>query len=1125
LLEIPKSFVPANISLETSSRPHERKKVEDPGLAEDSFRSQSSFAESGASPDSTGIGASSDSTGIGASSGSLEIGASSSSLDSKAALVSIPSGTAPASGDAGVSSIKPGSALQPAAEQTTGVEPSAQIVSLDGTLPVADLRGTLLQQAAPLARHDQAERLLYAPGELGPGFPSASAGRTSLADKLHDWVATNDRFGLYNKAVGAVLDRVSETTERSVGIDIMGLLNVERTLYKSLANGSEGYKGDGQPAPLFQALASGQASYVSLGRERQSDADHMMLLFNGMTPEKLKSLEIADPELAKIRDLLLDKAGKKEFPVFVDTDASFDSMNPTESIATGCLASIAKRENSLGSDFPDPKQYYKWLLTRVHSNYAKLDPWLFASNKPMHERVVNIKESLTPPWLEPPVKGWFQKKPSENNDPFGAQPPSKQIQKAYRGMMEICGNGQPPTWETLTDVADAVINLDRDLLSGVQTYWVKLLSEVSPEQRETLMAPIARAWVKLNAIGPDHQEFDRVSPSSSPKIELVDRHTGKERIEQYDRAMALSQAVDHMINGLGITERKQFLDVLMAEIRAHQPELEAREARLREELGPDYAGLDIDGILNGNTTIRTPGVKESLDQLIAASKPELPTHEMTPEYAEITRHRDMLDWVATRYSRYGDSAFEWVMKSKNSAEFEKNPLIVSEYYTPGGRPATGVTPLPPGPGHGETLGDAIQGKPPLKMSVVLEGGGGKGFAYVDVLRQVNEALEAGPGQVQIDEFVGNSAGAITAGLLAAGYKGAELAQVLKELDFKTFYSDYLWLAGGVDPKARGISRTGLFSTQKMYQTLSELLKKKCAVEGRPVLFRDLPFKLKVTSTLLNGDISEDLRKQLTLAPDGQVVFSDSTTPNMDVAAALCCSAAIPGFFNSPQLQVCSGSDGDKARLSRMQMVDGGVVNNFPVAVASHEEKSFLVMLPASYEAPSPTPGGKPIALSTLNFDSADVAKIDAYNREQYKAFAPKLKQTLQSIGAKGYGRAVLGLNLAGLGDQTAPVVQGRSRAETMDLLAVSQREQMPVLDAETGAAKVKGNLQARPHGLGERLVLNELLDKDDVFKPVGLHPSFHPSHKEADGIADVLAGVVGASMTAPSQIEHRVFEA
>ncbi len=373
----------------------------------------------------------------------------------------------------------------------------------------------------------------------------------------------------------------------------------------------------------------------------------------------------------------------------------------------------------------------------------------------------------------------------------------------------------------------------------------------------------------------------------------------------------------------------------------------------------------------------------------------------------------------------------------------------------------------------------------------------------------------------MDEFIGNSAGALSAGMLAAGYNADELGQILRELDFTTFYSDYLWLSGGVDPKVRGIGRTGLFTTQKMYQALSELLKKKVPVEGRPVLFRDLPFKLRVTSTMLNGDIPEELREKLKLSPDGQVVFSSDTTPNMDVAAALSCSAAIPGFFHSPQLQLCSGSEDGKPVLHRMQMMDGGVVNNFPVAEASQDEKSFMVMLPTSYQAPSPTPGGEPISLSTLDFDSSAVKYVDAYNREQYKTFGPKLKQTLQAIGEQGYGRTVLSLNITGMDGQKAPVVQGSTREATEELLAITSGQGMPALKADEGARQVKNNMVSKERSWVERQLVDKLLDKGDVYSPKGV---FRPSSEEASGTMDMLAGVLAAQLSAPAQLGNKLFE-
>jgi hypothetical protein len=70
-------------------------------------------------------------------------------------------------------------------------------------------------------------------------------------------------------------------------------------------------------------------------------------------------------------------------------------------------------------------------------------------------------------------------------------------------------------------------------------------------------------------------------------------------------------------------------------------------------------------------------------------------------------------------------------------------------------------------------------------------------------------------------------------------------------------------------------------------------------------------------------------------------------------------------------------------------------------------------------------------------------------------------------------------------------------------------------------------LQAKPKGVAERLLINELLDQEDVFKPSPIlnNPKFRPARDEADGIAQVLAGVAAASFSAPDQLKHRVFEA
>lgn len=952
--------------------------------------------------------------------------------------------------------------------------------------------------------------------DLGPGFPTAPSGETTLAERMHALLA-KDPTGGYDFVIDKVLQRVSSVTQQSAGIDVSGLLDVEQTLFKTLAGGIENYKG-GVP-PLFMALADGQAAYVSLGKKREDEADHLMRMFAGLPLDLIGTMDSPeDVEMDAVRRILLEKAQNKEFPVYVDIDGKCGELTPTETIATESIGSIARRENQLGSDFPDPRLYYKWLVTRVDSNYRRLDPWLFGVNQPLHDKINKIKENATPPWIHD----------KNINDPFGATPQTGKIKKAYQTFMEVAGNGQPPTWDTLSDVADTVVGLDRDLLSGIQTYWIKLLSEVSVPQRESMMAPVSRAWVKLNTVPPTSPEFERVSPENAPYIELLDRHSAQVVMERYDRSLAMGQGVDHMLAGLGIQERRQFLDQLMADIREHQPELEAREARLRAKLGDEYRGLDIDALLHDRQDINSKGVKEALDDLIKASKPpgETSLHEMTPEYADIVRHRDMMDWVATRFSRYGDLAFDHLMSLQRGGEFAKDPLILGEYYEPA--PPGPITPLPStGPTGKLVLGQPVPGKAPIKATAVYEGGGGKGNAYVCVNTEVEEALDQGAGQIEIDEFAGNSAGGLMAGLRAAGYSRGELPDVLKQLDPKRFYSDYLWLSGGVDPKVRGINRTGLFSMQKMYKTLSEMLKKKVPVEGRPVLFRDLPYKLRVTSTVLNANIPDDVREKLNIQGDGQVVFSTETTPNMDVAAAMCCSAAIPGFFNAPQVQLCGAerSNTGSPKLHRMQLVDGGTVNNFPITAASQDDKSFLLMLPTYFQAKSQN--GETVTLSALNFADANLPKIDAYNRERYSTLKGKLKESIMAAADKGYERVVLGFNLSSIQEQTGPVIQGHTREESKELVKLAHDHNLPVLSASDGAAVVRQTVQGKPRGFLEQHALNLLVDKSDAFHPKGLFgspPRYSMGTDEAAGITDMLAHALAANMTAPSFIQERLFE-
>lgn len=931
-------------------------------------------------------------------------------------------------------------------------------------------------------------------------YPVAGPEERSLLWAAHDFAASQIP-GIFGAAVGYALQGISEVTEQGTGLNVKQLVDAERTLYQTLVPSRLGHVG-GSP-PIFQALANGQAAYVHLGKEDAYHADHLTRLYSGLTSEKLLELGVGNDRMTPVHEVLQDRIRNGNFPAYVNVNGNLGQVTPTESIVMESISSIANKENELSTPMRDPTEYYKWLVTRVESAYRKVDPWMYAVSPVIHERVADVKDHLTPDWITNP-----------SADPLGWLPSQKDVQSAYGIMMELAGDSQLSNAQSLTDFADAVVTLDRDLLFGTQTYWTKFLREISPEQRETVLTPLAQGWVGLNTIPPDEPLFKQVSPDNAPYIELFDRRSRKVISERYDRAMSLSEAVDHTLDGLGVEAREKFADALLGEIQGKSELIKAREQRVRGYMGVDYAGLDVEAILDGRQDIDDFVVRRGLNQLRGALQGQGQERAMTEQRAEILRHLDLLDWVATREAEYGNPALKLLDKMP---DLGGDPLVISEFWRPDG--AT-PTPLPPLTKTPEVLGNS-DGQAPLPVSVVMQGGGGKGFAYAEALRQLKDGLSKADGQVAVDRYVGSSAGALTAGLLASGYSPDELAAVLGELDFKKFYADYLWLGGGVDPEVRGIDRSGMFTVRQMYRNVSELISRKVNVSGRPVLFRDLPFNLKVTATMANSDLPPDLKDKFDVDDDGLVVFSSEKTPNMDVAAAMCASSSVPLFFASPQLLVARREDGEPKDY-RMQLMDGGVVNNFPVseALASSDEKAVLVSPPVYYK----NEGENPVQLSTLNFDQADLAVIDEYNRKRYQEFAPQIGTLLQEAQDTGAERGVLALRLATPESQVSPLVQGRDRKATKELQGLARKVDLKVL-SEKDARKQMRSAFTGKRGYATQVALDTLLDKGDVMKTSFWGtPSYVPGDKEANDLSDVLLTTIAAQTVSGFKAEGRLFE-
>lgn len=884
---------------------------------------------------------------------------------------------------------------------------------------------------------------------------------------------------VYTYDMNHLLPKVGDITQNAIGLSPGELVEVDRNLYQMLAPTVDA--GGKKAAPEFLRQLGSQAfkdpgtpfaAYVYLGDDKQKQSKEVMDLWNG--PNRPTTNPYSDKDPRSVVWSTLDsrvKAG--DYPVFVDLDGDPTTYTPTEYLARETVASLWQRGDHAGSAYSQTGAYYAWLTQRLDTNYQVLDPWMTGQNPGLHKQVGQVKSELTPAWLGGKGVGPF--------------PPANRVDKAFGTMKKIAGGPQ-------TGLADAAISLDRDILTGVQTHWVKLMRESGPGRREELLQPLAKAWIDL-ALSDDPQ----VSPPGAPQLKALEGEPPAVVSRPYDRAMGVGEVIDHTLDGLGINERKQLMSNVRDQLRAHLPQLQAREQELRTQLGSSYPGIDVKAAVEGKAD---PASLKPLQNQVNGSPSKL--------QSQAARYWDLMDWAVNANTRYGD--IDLSLKG-DSPEFSRDPLAVSEFFNQSQK-AQHISALGDGPSRVQPLGLGQSEKEPTKISMVFEGGGGKGFAYIECIKQLMDSLNASSANLAVDQFVGTSAGAITAGLLAGGYDQNELSDVMGKLDFKKFDADAVWLEGGVDPKVRGIDRTGMFSTQKMYTTLYDLLSKKLGIEGRPILFRDLPYKFTACSTVLDTNLPADDPLRKLIGTDGRIKMSSDDTPNFDVVGAICGSAAVPGFFNSPQMEVLR-----EDKRYHIQFCDGGTVENMPMTEA--DPSQAMVMLPAHFEAIDPKTGQN-VGLSTLNFDSGNLDVINQHNKELYQSFAPQLGKFLNDVRPE---RAVLALKLSTVGNLPLPIVQGPTRAATEVLSARAAVDGLPQMD--TAAGRKVTDMTAHSPVLSRRLAgaaFDLFMQAPGSGTPMDWHingkNSYAPPSHEAAGVLTALTSAGAAAFSAA----HRPYE-
>ncbi len=195
---------------------------------------------------------------------------------------------------------------------------------------------------------------------------------------------------------------------------------------------------------------------------------------------------------------------------------------------------------------------------------------------------------------------------------------------------------------------------------------------------------------------------------------------------------------------------------------------------------------------------------------------------------------------------------------------------------------------------------------PLKIGLVLSGGGAKGFAHVGVLKIIDSL------HIPIDFIVGTSMGSIIGGLYAMGYSGNEIEALIREQDWgyiltdkisrkyiplsiRDEYDRYI-LSFPIRSRIGTILPKGLIQGQNIINLFCQLSYNHYGIDK----IEELPVKFACIAT----DIVS-----------GKEVVIDSG----NIAEAMRASMSIPYVFTPVE-------SGD------LLLVDGGMRNNFPADV-------------------------------------------------------------------------------------------------------------------------------------------------------------------------------------------------
>lgn len=215
----------------------------------------------------------------------------------------------------------------------------------------------------------------------------------------------------------------------------------------------------------------------------------------------------------------------------------------------------------------------------------------------------------------------------------------------------------------------------------------------------------------------------------------------------------------------------------------------------------------------------------------------------------------------------------------------------------------------------------------LYKNLVFEGGGIRGIAYGGVIKE----LEGAGITPEIRRVAGTSVGSIIAVLLAVGYNGDEIINLVSATNFKKFADGCWGVFGG---SKMFVKQYGWYRGKKFTKWLEDMIEKKTG--NANLTFAELhllTLKNKYMDLFVTGT---NLSKQTS------VIFSHETFPDMKIVNAVRISMSIPLFFSSVKIDNKGNFIDDK---NADVMVDGGLASNFPIHI--FDEKKYQIDSTAS----------------------------------------------------------------------------------------------------------------------------------------------------------------------------------